>query len=151
MCNEYLLFLFLNQNICCEYLKGQSQWDGCFEHSKHSLKLIGQKIFTTLRWHFLFLKICVLLFSMNFWFPVNPVVLFQCWGIFWCTQGPKFGPIPNGIQVTDFFPNFEKKSQSLIIIIIFFFLKLGFSFSLHTHKLHGDVLLQFNGNSIRNS
>ena len=33
----------------------------------------------------------------------------------------------------DFFPNF-------------FFLKIGISFSQHTHKLHGDVL-QFNGNS----
>ena len=41
--------------------------------------------------------------------------------------GPKFGPISNGIKVP-FFP-----------------------FSQHTHKLHGDILLQFNGNSMCNS
>ena len=45
-----------------------------------------------------------------------------------------------------FLPNSEKKSQSSIFYILF--LRLGFPF---THKLHGDVLLQFNGNSMCNS
>ena len=50
----------------------------------------------------------------------------------------------------DYFPNFEKKSQSLKKF--FFFLKIGiFIQSTYTHKLHGDVLLQFNGNSMCNS
>ena len=29
--------------------------------------------------------------------------------------------------------------------------RLGFPFSQHTHMLHGDILLQFNGNSMCNS
>ena len=33
--NWKLFFLFLNQNICCEYSKEPSQWDGSFEHPKH--------------------------------------------------------------------------------------------------------------------
>ena len=41
-----LIFLFLNQNICCEYSKDPSQWDGSFEHPKHMLKLMGKKMFT---------------------------------------------------------------------------------------------------------
>ena len=31
------------------------------------------------------------------------------------------------------------------------FWKIGDSFSQHTQKLHGDILLQFNGNSMRNN
>ena len=54
MLNENLIFLFLNQNICCGYSKEPSQWDGSFEHPKHLLKLICKKIFTILRWNFLF-------------------------------------------------------------------------------------------------
>ena len=45
------------------------------------------------------------------------------------------------------FPNFEEKSQSSKKKF-FFFWRLGFPFSQHTHKLHGDILLQFNGNSM---
>ena len=54
VCNKNLIFLFLNQNICCGYSKEPSQWDGSFEHPKHLLKLMGKKIFTFLRWNFLF-------------------------------------------------------------------------------------------------
>ena len=43
-----------------------------------------------------------------------------------------------------FFPTFEKKSQSSNKKEK----DLGFSFNQHTHKLHGDILLQFNGNSM---
>ena len=53
--NENLIFLFLNQNICCGYSKEPSQWDGPFEHPKHVLKLMGEKIFTLLPWKFLFI------------------------------------------------------------------------------------------------
>ena len=55
VCDKYLIFLFLNQNICCGYSKEPSQWDGSFEHPKHMLKLVGKKIFTILRWKFLFI------------------------------------------------------------------------------------------------
>ena len=48
--NKNLIFLFLNQKICCGYSKELSQWDGSFEHPKHMLNLMGKKIFTTLRW-----------------------------------------------------------------------------------------------------
>ena len=41
-----LIFLVLNQNICCGYSKEPSEWDGCFEHPKQKLKLTGKKIFT---------------------------------------------------------------------------------------------------------
>ena len=35
MRNENLIFLFLNQNICCGYSKEPSQWDSSFEQPKH--------------------------------------------------------------------------------------------------------------------
>ena len=38
-----ILFLILNQNICCEYSKEPSQLDGSFERPKHMLKLMGKK------------------------------------------------------------------------------------------------------------
>ena len=46
--NEKMIFLFLNQNICCEYSKELSQWD------KHMLKLMGKKILTIIPSIFLF-------------------------------------------------------------------------------------------------
>ena len=50
-----IIFLFFNQNICCGYSKEPSQWDGSFEHPKHMLIIMGKKIFTILRWKFLFI------------------------------------------------------------------------------------------------
>ena len=47
--NEKIIFLFLNQNICCGYSKEPSQWDGSFEHPKHMFKLMGKKKFAILR------------------------------------------------------------------------------------------------------
>ena len=44
MCKENLIFLFLNQNICCGYSKEPSQCDGSsFEHPKH-VKIDGLEI-----------------------------------------------------------------------------------------------------------
>ena len=37
---QKLIFLFLNQNICCGYSKEPSQWDGFFKHPKHRFKLM---------------------------------------------------------------------------------------------------------------
>ena len=54
--NKNLIFLFLNQNICCGYSKEPSQWDGSFEHPKHMFKLMGKKIFTILPWKILVLE-----------------------------------------------------------------------------------------------
>ena len=51
--NRKLLFLFLNQNICCGDSKEPSWWDGSLEHPKHMFKLMGQKIITILRYFFL--------------------------------------------------------------------------------------------------
>ena len=51
--------LFFNEIICCGYSKEPSQWDGSFEHPKHMLKIMGKKIFTILRWQFLFIYNCV--------------------------------------------------------------------------------------------
>ena len=48
VCNGILVFLFLNQNICCGYSKEPSQWDGYFEHQKDMIKLMGKKIITIL-------------------------------------------------------------------------------------------------------
>ena len=47
--NKKIIFLFINQNICCGYSKESSRWDGSFEQPKHMLKLLGKKIFTILR------------------------------------------------------------------------------------------------------
>ena len=46
MFENYLFFLFLNQNICCGYLKEPSQSDGSFEHPTHMFKLMDKKMVT---------------------------------------------------------------------------------------------------------
>ena len=43
--NENLIFLFLNQNICCGYPNEPSQGDASIQHPKHMLKLMDKKIF----------------------------------------------------------------------------------------------------------
>ena len=53
MRNENLIFLFLNQNICCGYSKEPSCGDGSFEHPKQMFKLKGKKIIIILRYKFL--------------------------------------------------------------------------------------------------
>ena len=53
--NRKMIFLFLNQNICCGYSKEPSHWDGSFEHPKHMLNTMGKKIFKILCWFFLFI------------------------------------------------------------------------------------------------
>ena len=55
VCNRKMNFLFINQNICCGCAKEPSRRDGSFEQSKHMLKIMGRKIFTILRWNFLFI------------------------------------------------------------------------------------------------
>ena len=47
--NWKLIFLFLNQNICCGYSKELSRWDGSFEHPKHMFKVVDKKIIAILR------------------------------------------------------------------------------------------------------
>ena len=81
MCNENLFFLFLNQNICCGYSKEPSRWDGyskepsrwdgSFEHPYHMLKLMGKKIFTFLRWQFLFILTCA---CLSFLFQIYLII-----------------------------------------------------------------------------
>ena len=39
-----IIFLFLNQNICCGYSKEPSHWDGSYEHPKHMFKMMGKEI-----------------------------------------------------------------------------------------------------------
>ena len=48
-----IIFLFLNQNICCGYSKEPSQREGSFEHPKHMLNILDKLIFTILRCIFL--------------------------------------------------------------------------------------------------
>ena len=43
VCNQNLIFLFLNQKICCGWSKELSQWDGSFEHIKHMFKFMGKE------------------------------------------------------------------------------------------------------------
>ena len=38
-----IIFIFLNQNKCCGYLKEPSQWDSAFEHPKHMSKVMDKK------------------------------------------------------------------------------------------------------------
>ena len=40
-----LFFLFLNQNICCQYSKESSHWDSSFWHLKRMLKLRIRKLY----------------------------------------------------------------------------------------------------------
>ena len=43
-----IIFLFLNENICCEDSKEPSHRDRSFEHSKRMFKLMVKKIITFL-------------------------------------------------------------------------------------------------------
>ena len=40
VCNQNLILLFLNQNICCGYSEELSHRDGSYGHPKHTLRLI---------------------------------------------------------------------------------------------------------------
>ena len=70
----------------------------------------------------------------------------SCRDFFWCPQGPKFGPFPNGIQVT-FFPNLKKKSQpqkkKKKKKIFFFFRIFIQSPHTHTHTLTSYMMTIF--------
>ena len=44
--------------------------------------------------------------QLIYFIKTTEIVLEPQLGFRWCSQGPKFGPIPKGIKVT-FFPNFE--------------------------------------------
>ena len=46
--NRSLIFLFLNQNICCGYSKEPSRRDSSFENPKHVFKMMGKKIIAIL-------------------------------------------------------------------------------------------------------
>ena len=61
VCNRKIVFLFLNQNICCGYSKEPSEGDGSFEHPKHMLEIMGKKRFTILCWKFLFKPVVAIL------------------------------------------------------------------------------------------
>ena len=54
-----MIFLFLDQNICCGYSKEPCQWDGSFGHPKHMLKLMDKK-----KWLFL-RSFCAQKFSLS--------------------------------------------------------------------------------------
>ena len=61
-----IMFLFLNQNICCGYSKELSQPDDSSEHPKQTLKMMGKKIYTVLHSKFLvyldlWYKFCLIL------------------------------------------------------------------------------------------
>ena len=45
VCNLTLVFLFSMKTYVCRYSKELYQWDGCYEHPKHALKLMNKKIF----------------------------------------------------------------------------------------------------------
>ena len=46
--NQKLIFLFLNQNVCCGYSKEVSQWGSSFEHPNYMFKVMGKKILFTI-------------------------------------------------------------------------------------------------------
>ena len=46
---QKIIFLPLNQNICCGYSKEPSLRDGSFEHPKYMLKMMSKKILTIAR------------------------------------------------------------------------------------------------------
>ena len=73
-----LIFLFLIQNICCGYSKELSHWNGSFEHPKHMIKLMGKKIFTSLRLNFLLIK------TYDIDIIMNSHVENRCWS---CSAG----------------------------------------------------------------
>ena len=66
MCNRKLIFLFLNQNICCGYSKEHSQWDDSFGHQKQLQKNMGNKY---LQFYFQKFKpmIYIIYKAVNYW------------------------------------------------------------------------------------
>ena len=63
--NKKIIFLFLNQNICCGYSKEPSQWDGCFEHPKHELQIMVKNFFYNFMVNFLLSKLVYIEKSMG--------------------------------------------------------------------------------------
>ena len=62
-----IMFLFLNENICCGYSKEPAQWKVSFEHPKQMLKLMDMKIFSILRSiFFVYLDLCHMVLQMYF-------------------------------------------------------------------------------------
>ena len=61
--NRKIIFLFLNQNICCGYSKEPYQWDSSFEHPKHMLKNMIKKIFTICLHHITWVNIIMWSYS----------------------------------------------------------------------------------------
>ena len=61
LCSRKIIFLFLNQNICCGYSKEPSQRDVFFEHPKHMLNLWVRKYLQFYNENFCLSKpICIL-------------------------------------------------------------------------------------------
>ena len=163
MGNRKIIFLFFNQNICKGYSKEPSHWDGSFEHPKHMSNTMGKKIFTILRWKFLF--------YLNLWTYVTPTKLptqlfyrIYQWGRDFCSclvfeskirdffvfLGAKFQTHSQSQwDLVNKNPNLEEKNPNFKKNM-FFFEDWDFH-SVNTHKIHGDILLQFNGNSMCNS
>ena len=48
VCNQKIIFLILNQNICCGYSKEPSHWENSFEYPWLTFKLKDKKIITIL-------------------------------------------------------------------------------------------------------
>ena len=53
-----IIFLFLNQNICCGYSKEPSHGDGSFEHPELMFRLIGKKLINILCTKLFLIRIC---------------------------------------------------------------------------------------------
>ena len=81
MRNWKLLFLFLNQNICCGYSKEPPQLDGSFEHTKHTFRLLGKKIITILH-------SC---FWLNWTYVLTLYFFFLWWWLFFLFTGDIHG------------------------------------------------------------
>ena len=88
-------------------LKKRSQWDGSFEHPKHTLKVIGKKIFTI----FVYLNLCLLVIQ-DVWFSRNINTCIQMEQISKQRKQWIFDPLLSSIVPPNYTFSTHKKSSS---------------------------------------
>ena len=136
MCNRKIIFLFLNQNICCGYSKEPSQWDGFFwvpityakNYGLENIYNFTMKIFVNLNlclklWlcdanlhqlssqAIVSLRKTVFFFFTLWWCFTSVSTFFQsCWDTFWGE------PVKVSRSRTDYSATFKSQTRDPLIL-----------------------------------
>ena len=122
-----LIFLVLNQNICCGYSNEPSHWDGSFEHPKHMFKLISKEINaslgaqTILNWTYDWPSKIQCTGLKHIWSLKDPKVLKEYWD-FMGSRIP-LKPVPRGVWIVAFSISSNEQTLKLSLLLSY---KVGF-------------------------